>query len=100
MVTISYILSYFDKLLRNMPTVTKLPGYQLHLYFTMYIITYTNNGYQNGYYYILTNIKKYACGYQVTRLPVTFVMHNLYATIKIMVSYLTVTKYIIYCKLF
>ena len=30
-------------------------------------------------------------GYQVTWLTVTFVMHNVYATIKIMVSYLTVT---------
>ena len=25
-------------------------------------------------------------GYQVTRLPVTFVVHNMYATIKIMIT--------------
>ena len=41
----------------------------------------------NGYYYILSYfdklLKKYAYGYQVTWLPVTFVLNNVHVTIKV-----------------
>ena len=92
MITVSYILSYFYKLLRKMPMViyqvTRLPV--TFVLYNVHVTIEVANGYQTvTQYYILSYFDEICLRLPsyITRLPVTFVQHNLHAaTIEIMVT--------------